>query len=1303
MADEVSREPAAASPTASTNADRFSTDPPRRAGREPDALPVRIAMSLASLKLTVILFAMALFIVFAGTLGQVDKDINEVISHYFRMPAHFSAYVSSPTAWFHAAFAKIDLKIFLPHSFFPNAPETEAFFYFPKGWLIGLGMFVNLAAAHALRFRIQATGTRLLSGLIVLGIGMLVTFAVIQSGSMANDAGVQGEAIFSWSTIWLWIKLALASLWFVLAYSAATLDASRKGMRIFLATLAAVFGGALLALFIYNDSLALGDSAMRILWQLIKATVAGLVLLGGCILLFKQRAGIVLLHGGVGLMMLSELLVGTQAVETKLTAQEGQWKNYVEDMRSVEVAVVDPSDPKQNIVIAVPFSRIEDGETLTDDALPFDIKLREYIPHAEQMRAVKAGEENPATVGIGLTQMPVPKRRSTALEQDAKFDIPSAYVEFSDKVSGKSLGVYLLSVLDTFTWVEADQRPEHITVGNRTYDVALRYQRHYLNYWVEVIDAAQELYEGTSTPRSYSSQLRLHGEDGAELLQRKVWMNNPLRYAGVTMYQSDFGTTPAGVEFTGLQVVTNVGWMIPYVSCMIVVVGMFYQFGGTLLRFVRGRAFNARQFAWRLVGHFTMGGPATAVAARAVDATHKKRDRSLQPPTPAWQTKLGFWLPIAAVAIAALWVAQTARPKTVKPSEMDLEAFGRLPVMDQGRAKPFDTLARTTMRIVAKRQTFKDADGQTQPAIRWLLDLMTLRAADKGATKDDAGAGRNLAVDNDAVYCIESLEIKQLLNLPMRKNHMYALREFGDKLEKLEAEAQRIEADLNAKQAARIAAGKTPEKNATSYERQVLELYANLRTIRGVELAFQHPNFARLRARLAELKSGDNQQINAELAQTLQDALEAVKHAREIHNTIAEMTAKPPQPFQVTDKQGKTDWDTFAHARAEQFIHDAFPAEVAAQAAQMRPSEETRALDAIFASYRADDATGFNQAVREYRELLATSAPEQFTHAYLNFEAFFNRFDPFYLCAVLYMFAFIIAAAGLLGLEGPLNRTAFSLIAFTFLLHNFALLARIFISGRPPITNLYTTAVFIGWACVLFGLVFEGIFRLGFGNIIAGWTGFCTLLIADFLSYDSGDTFTVLQAVLDTQFWLATHVVSINIGYASTFLAGFFGVLYVLLGVCTPGLNRDKAKTLARMTYGTLCFAMFFSFFGTVLGGLWADDSWGRFWGWDNKENGALMIVLWNALVLHARWGGMVKDRGLAMLCIGGNIVTAWSYFGTNELGVGLHAYGKIEGVATTLLFFWATQLGIIALGCLPKEIWWSNRRQQPLEAEIVA
>jgi hypothetical protein len=140
-------------------------------------------------------------------------------------------------------------------------------------------------------------------------------------------------------------------------------------------------------------------------------------------------------------------------------------------------------------------------------------------------------------------------------------------------------------------------------------------------------------------------------------------------------------------------------------------------------------------------------------------------------------------------------------------------------------------------------------------------------------------------------------------------------------------------------------------------------------------------------------------------------------------------------------------------------------------------------------------------------------------------------------------------------------------------------------------------------------------------------------------------------------------------------------------------------QNLGSMIYGSICFAAFFSLIGTVLGGLWADDSWGRFWGWDPKENGALIIVLWTALVLHARSARMAGQRGMAILAVGGNIVTSWSWFGVNELGVGLHAYGFTEGVASTLLIFWISQLAVIGLAILPMlPAWLFVRRPKPAE-----
>ena len=128
------------------------------------------------------------------------------------------------------------------------------------------------------------------------------------------------------------------------------------------------------------------------------------------------------------------------------------------------------------------------------------------------------------------------------------------------------------------------------------------------------------------------------------------------------------------------------------------------------------------------------------------------------------------------------------------------------------------------------------------------------------------------------------------------------------------------------------------------------------------------------------------------------------------------------------------------------------------------------------------------------------------------------------------------------------------------------------------------------------------------------------------------------------------------------------------------------------MIYGIVCFATLFSFVGTVLGGIWADQSWGRFWGWDPKENGALLIVLWNAVILHARWGGLVRDRGIMNLAIFGNIITAFSWFGVNLLGIGLHSYGFTDSGFKYLMFFIGSQAALILLGLLPLTLWRSFR-----------
>ena len=186
-----------------------------------------------------------------------------------------------------------------------------------------------------------------------------------------------------------------------------------------------------------------------------------------------------------------------------------------------------------------------------------------------------------------------------------------------------------------------------------------------------------------------------------------------------------------------------------------------------------------------------------------------------------------------------------------------------------------------------------------------------------------------------------------------------------------------------------------------------------------------------------------------------------------------------------------------------------------------------------------------------------------------------------------------------------------------------------------------------------------------------------------------------LVAVLDTNFWLATHVTAITLGYAAGLLAAAISHVWLLGKMFGFKRGNDAFfRTINRMVYGVLAFALVFSVVGTILGGIWANYSWGRFWGWDPKENGALLICLAQLFILHARLGGYVKAHGVHVLTIFQGGVVAFSWWGVNQLGVGLHSYGFTEGIMRNLVIFWAVEgLVVLASGA------WAMGQKGRLEA----
>jgi ABC-type transport system involved in cytochrome c biogenesis permease subunit len=241
------------------------------------------------------------------------------------------------------------------------------------------------------------------------------------------------------------------------------------------------------------------------------------------------------------------------------------------------------------------------------------------------------------------------------------------------------------------------------------------------------------------------------------------------------------------------------------------------------------------------------------------------------------------------------------------------------------------------------------------------------------------------------------------------------------------------------------------------------------------------------------------------------------------------------------------------------------------------------------------------------------------------------------------------------------------------------MLLRTLISGRAPVTNMYETVVFVAWGAVLLALVFEALYRGRVAATCASGLAVVALILADNVPILDG-SIAPLVPVLRDNMWLTLHVLTITLGYAAFFLAMGLGHLNLGLFVLAPG-RTAQLKSLSLFLYRSLQVGTFFLAIGTLLGGVWASYSWGRFWGWDPKETWALIALLGYLAVLHGRLIGWFKDFGLAVGAIAGFLLVLMAWYGVNYvLGTGLHAYGFGSGGAGWMLAFAVAEMVVIVL-----------------------
>ena len=309
-----------------------------------------------------------------------------------------------------------------------------------------------------------------------------------------------------------------------------------------------------------------------------------------------------------------------------------------------------------------------------------------------------------------------------------------------------------------------------------------------------------------------------------------------------------------------------------------------------------------------------------------------------------------------------------------------------------------------------------------------------------------------------------------------------------------------------------------------------------------------------------------------------------------------------------------------------------------------------------------------NNALARYETITADLPISSLDVKKLKSETWMNEVDLFVKSLAFYILSFL-----LIGVSWMVKPTLFRNISYLslivgFLIHGYGILLRMQIMGRPPVSTLYESVIFVSFIILLLAVTLE-YFRADGIGIFIGSVGGSILHFVGFSYAADGDTLGMLVAVLDSNFWLATHVTTITIGYGASLAAGFIGHLYLIQNILDTS-NNKKLKSIFNNLFGMTLFALFFTLFGTILGGIWADQSWGRFWGWDPKENGALLIVLWQLLMIHSRLAGIVKPPLFALGMGLNNIIVALAWFGVNLLQVGLHSYGFDDGVAKNLYIF---------------------------------
>ena len=331
---------------------------------------------------------------------------------------------------------------------------------------------------------------------------------------------------------------------------------------------------------------------------------------------------------------------------------------------------------------------------------------------------------------------------------------------------------------------------------------------------------------------------------------------------------------------------------------------------------------------------------------------------------------------------------------------------------------------------------------------------------------------------------------------------------------------------------------------------------------------------------------------------------------------------------------------------------------------------------------------------------LAALSPEVYPNsATLAKEVRFYRLHPFAKAWILYALGFVVMLIITLFESVEFYWGAIGIFSTGLLIHGYGFWERMQIAGRPPVTNMYESVIWVGFGIAAIALLFELIYRAKYYLLAAAPLSVVCLLLADSLPAILDPTIKPLVPVLRDNFWLSIHVPTITLSYASFALA--FGLGHIILAqYLFTRSNKKQIRSLSKWNYGVLQVGVLLLTTGIILGGIWAHFSWGRFWGWDPKETWALIALMCYVVPLHGRLVGWLGDFGMAVTSVVAFNAVLMAWYGVNfVLGTGLHSYGFGTGGSQLFIAaFVGLDLLFVGITAAKQQGWLTNK--QLMEAD---